>query len=158
MKKLNERSIAIIVVDDIGNILVEQYNMDYIINRYKDKYEINFEWSLPVGKVNKEDVTIGDAVKREAFEELGIKVVDMLWLFTEILHIQKYKIECNYFIINSYKGSIINNEPIKHIKIEFMPIEKIKTLKINAMTKLFLEKSKYLDFKNIPPIDKILLV
>jgi len=138
-----KRSIAIIITNDKNEILLEKYNIDYIINRYKDVYEIDFEWSLPVGKVNKEDTTVGDAVKREASEELGIKITDMKHLFTEILYIQNQAIECNYFTINSYDGTIINNEPEKHIKIEFIPIEKMKKLKLNAMTQLFLKR---LDF------------
>lgn len=148
-----KQSVAIIITDDIGNILVEKYNMDYIINRYKDKYEIDFEWSLPVGKVDKEDKNIGYTAIREAHEELGIKVIDTTILFAETLKIQKYMIECSYFIIDSYRGSIINKEPEKHTKLEFMPIDKIRSLKVNAMTKLFLERSDIFHFENAPSVN-----
>lgn len=107
-------SVSAIITNEEGKILV----LDHVKCA---------AYTIPGGKVDETDTTLGEAIKREVREELGIEVKSMA----------KFCVNnfcCNYptgsdqyiyvadhtFIIHTYDGEITNTEPEKHKAIEWM--------------------------------------
>lgn len=89
------------------------------------------KWVLgPMGKVDEEDGDIYTALKREAFEELGIEVIAYSLLLQHECICQNQLIKFSIFEVHCYEGIIYNKEPQKHSGITFVNKEELLKLKL----------------------------
>ncbi len=104
-------------------------------------------WTIPIGKANP-DQTPEEGLQQEIQEECNLKILECKELIQ-----RKFIYERNGKMVNvlshiyevlKYTGVMKNNEPHKHKKQMFIPLEKIKQLLyLSDATVLYLEHVGY---------------
>jgi len=124
-------SVGIIIKDDSGKILMI------------DRKVYPYGWGCPAGHADKEE-TPEMAIKREAKEEVGLKIKDVKLLYEEYIPWN----ECvkgergHYWYVYTaldWKGKEIRNK--REVKdLQWIPLHQIKNLNLEPIWKYWLEK------------------
>lgn len=120
--------------------LVIQNNEGKILTFWHNKFSFR---TIPLGKAEKGQ-TPEDAAKQEALEELGITVTGLKLLGADMKQkIREGRVVCIHlfcFLVESFEGTITNNEPHKHADIAWCSLDELKALTSTSdATKLFLQ-------------------
>ncbi|CAL4321002.1 8-oxo-dGTP diphosphatase [Buchnera aphidicola (Protaphis terricola)] len=99
--------------------IVLNKNKIYITKANKNKYNLN-TWEFPGGKIKKNEKLIS-GLKRELFEEVGIKI--LYFSFFQYKKIFFKKIKLYFFLVKKWKGKIYSREGYKHCWVD------VKTIK-----------------------------
>ncbi len=119
--------------------ILDEKDRVLIIRRAKNADKNPNLWEVPGGHVDPEDDTYLDAAVREAQEEVGLKVSDLIKLDTE----EYYNRIKHFFVTDQYKGSvIIVKNPLtgvlEHSDFKWATLEDIKSLKQQSRVSVYL--------------------
>ena len=105
-----QKGIAVAIVNDKDEILV----MDHVKTG---------KWLVPTGGVEDGDSLL-KTVFKEMFEELNIKVTSVTFIGDEtnkyVRNESDVYVTVSHYVVNNYKGRIVNNEPHKHRSLRWL--------------------------------------
>lgn len=131
---LNHHSVAAIIKNDSGEILMQEHV----------KYGF---WTLPVGKV-KDGQSLNEGIEEEMLEECNLQLEEYKELVVKDYIYERegkdVNVTSHIFEVSKYSGEMKNMEPHKQRQQLFLSLENIKKLPyISDMTQLYLEQLGY---------------
>lgn len=120
MNKENDIQAVAFLLFKKGRFLIEK--------RHKTKKFDPGIWTIPAGKIERGE-SLEKAVKREAREELGIKIKQPRFLCSLVSYYPTHSMVIHYFVVSKWSGKIRNLEAEK---IEWIPISNTKKLKLRT--------------------------
>jgi 8-oxo-dGTP pyrophosphatase MutT (NUDIX family) len=115
-----ERYVIIFLVEDHAALVVKKNNRILFIRRSETKKTLPNTWAFPSG-TKKPDEKITDTAKREAEEELGIKVGVEKVLATRKL--PEFKVRLHFVVCNIKSGKPAIKDPREINLIQWMTFE-----------------------------------
>ena len=92
----------------VAGILFDHDKSILLAQRSAEK-SFPLQWEFPGGKIE-EGENSQEALKRELFEELNIKI-DKIKLFDSVVHeYELFRANIEFFLINEWSGKLTNNE------------------------------------------------
>ena len=92
----------------VAGILFDHDKSILLAQRSAEK-SFPLQWEFPGGKIE-EGENSKEALKRELFEELNIKI-DKIKLFDSVVHeYELFRANIEFFLINEWSGKLINKE------------------------------------------------
>ena len=92
----------------VAGILFDHDKSILLAQRSAEK-SFPLQWEFPGGKIE-EGENSKEALKRELFEELNIKI-DKIKLFDSVIHeYELFRVNIEFFLINEWSGMLINKE------------------------------------------------
>ena len=92
----------------VAGILFDHDKSILLAQRSAEK-SFPLQWEFPGGKIE-EGENSQEALKRELFEELNIKI-DKIKLFDSVVHeYELFRANIEFFLINEWSGKLINKE------------------------------------------------
>lgn len=85
-------------------------------------------WTVPAGKIRQNE-QIEKAAKREANEELGIKLTQFHFLCSLVSYYPSHSMILHYFSVSKWSGKIRNLEAEK---LKWIPLSHVKKLKLRT--------------------------
>jgi len=125
-------------IKSAGILLIKRNPLRVLIVHPSGAYNRNAPWSIPKGKVEKEE-TIEDAARRETHEEVGIESPVELKSLGDVVYKSGKRVYAYYGEIDESTTPVINWEVDK---AEFFTLEKAEELLMPAQKPL-IQKLKY---------------
>lgn len=119
-------------VKSSGTLLVKRNPFRVLVVHPSGNYNKNAAWSIPKGKVEKEE-SIEEAARRETFEEVGIIAPENLKSLGEVVYKSGKRVYAYYGEVDEATVPKINWEVDK---AEFLPLDEAEKLLLEAQKPL----------------------
>ena len=121
---------------DVVAAIIIKNNKFFIAQRNRNKH-MGLSWEFPGGKVEKGECLL-EALDREIYEELGIRLDFSKIYYLNNYKILKYKINLHFFLCLSWFGKVKNKEKQTLKWIVPKKLNNYNLLKSNESFKIFL--------------------
>lgn len=114
---------------DVVTALIRQPNTrNYLIALRPEEDSNGGVWEFPGGKVEENDKTLVDALKRELSEELLVKVSQTSYapIRTLKFETEERTINIHFFLVQLKRNS--NPFPVEHVDIDYMDVFKLSSI------------------------------